>query len=213
VPLIVSTLVYGLIVAAINGVFIGIALALAPTYDYGSGYASDYDYSVGFELGAASLAVLVLGLLVMIVAVGAIASAYMSGLLEIANGQPVTIGSFFKPRNVGPVILATVIVGVAASIGSLCFIGGIVVALFTMFTNVVLLDRNLSPVDAIKASIDIVKANFGQAILVYLVASLIAAVGILVCGIGIVVSLPIAQLFLVYSYRKLSGGQVAPMTP
>jgi uncharacterized membrane protein len=211
--LIVPTLVYGLIVAVIYGVFYGIAIALAstPSYnDYGSGYSG----SAGIGFGFASIAVMIVGLLVLIVAGGAIASAYVSGLLEVANGQPVTIGSFFKPRSIGPVILATLIVGVATGIGSvLCYLPGLVVALFTMFTTYVLLDRNLSPIDAIKASIDIVKANIGPAILAYIVAGLIGAVGALACGIGIIVSLPVSALFLVYAYRKLSGGQVAPLTP
>lgn len=212
--LIVPTLVYGLIAAAIIGIFIGIAFALAPSYDYGSAYGYDYSYSYGFNFGFASIAVMSLGVLVLIVVGGAMQSAYMSGLLDVANGQPVTIGSFFKPRLIGPVVLATVMVGVATAIGTvLCYLPGLIVALFTMFTTVVLLDRNLKPVDAIKTSIDIVKANIGQAIIAYLIAGVIASIGGLVCYIGMIVSVPVAQLFLVFAYRKLSGGQVAPLTP
>ena len=203
---------YGLIVAAVVGIFGGIAQALAPTTDYA--YSPDSGYAFSWEFGPASIAVSVLGLLVLIVIGGAISSAYMAGLLDVANGQPVTIGSFFKPRNVGAVVLASLIVGVLTSIGfALCYLPGLVVALFTMFTTVVLIDRNLSPIDAVKASIDIVKANLGQSILAYLIAGLITSVGLLVCGIGIFVAAPVAALFLVYTYRKLSGGQVAPLTP
>ena len=215
VTLIVPTLVYGLIALAIVGIFFGIAYALAPSYDYsGYDYGYDYDYSYGFNFGFASIAVMALGVLVLILVGGAMQSAYMSGLLDVANGQPVTIGSFFKPRLIGPVIVANLIVGVATAIGAmLCYLPGLVVALFTMFTTVVLLDRNLKPVDAIKASIDLVKANIGPSIIAYLLAGVIVSVGYLVCGIGIFVSVPVAQLFLVYAYRKLSGGQVAPLTP
>ena len=205
---------YGLIIGVVYGIFYGIAVALAPTssYDYGSdaGYGAAFDISFGL----ASIAVLTLGVLVVILVGGAIASAYVSGLLDIANGQPVTIGSFFKPRNIGAVVIATLIVGVATAIGSaLCYVPGLIVGLFTMFTTYVLLDRNLKPIDAIKASIDIVKANIGQSILAYLVGGIIGAVGIFLCGIGAIVSLPVSALFLLYSYRKLSGGQVAPPTP
>ena len=77
----------------------------------------------------------------------------------------------------------------------------------------ILIDRNLSPIDSLKASIEIVKANVGQVILVWLVAGLIAAAGILACGVGVLVSGPVASLMLVYTYRRLSGGQVAPLTP
>ncbi len=40
---------------------------------------------------------------------GAVASAYYGGLLDIANGQPVSVGSFFRPRNVVSVVIASLI--------------------------------------------------------------------------------------------------------
>ena len=62
-----------------------------------------------------------------------------------------------------------IIIGVlTASRLVLCIIRGMIVALFLMFTVVALLDRNLSPIDAIKASFDIVKANIGNTIVAYL---------------------------------------------
>ncbi|MDT5188601.1 MAG: hypothetical protein QOI28_852 [Mycobacterium sp.] len=215
VPLIVATLIYGVIVGVLYAIVYGVAMLLAPDpvtyYDsYGSGFSASY--SAGF--GAASIAVLALGGLVLFVVIGAIQSAYLGALLDIANGQPVAIGSFFKPRNVGSVVLAAVIVGVLTSIGyALCVLPGLVVAIFTIFTTILIVDRNLSPIDAIKASIDIVKANFVQVLLAWLIIGVIATVGAVVCGIGLIVALPVAALFLVYTYRKLSGGQLAPLTP
>lgn len=214
VALIVPTLVYGLLVAVIYGIFYGLAIAVAP-----SGVSSYNDYDTGFEysfsysLGAASIGILILGFLLLLVVGGALQSAYLAGLLDLADGRPVTIGSFFKPRNVVSVVVASLIVGIAAGIGSLCFILGVVVALFTLFTTVLIVDRNLSPIDGIKASIDIVKNNVAQAILTYLMVAVIGIVGALLCGIGLIVALPVAALFLVYSYRKLSGGSVAELQP
>ena len=37
-------------------------------------------------------------------------------------------------------------------------------------------------------------------------------VGFLLCGVGLLVTIPVAYLFLVYTYRRLSGGSVAPAT-
>jgi len=147
------------------------------------------------------------------VVAAAIQSAYLGGLLDIANGQPVTIGSFFKPRNVGSVIIATLIIGVAAGIGSFCFILGIVVGLFAMFSTVIIVDRNVPPIEAIKQSIDITKNNIGQVIIAYLVIYAITLVGALLCGIGLIVAIPVSSLFLVFVYRKLTNGYVAPLTP
>jgi uncharacterized membrane protein len=95
----------------------------------------------------------------------------------------------------------------------LCVLPGLAVAIFTIFTTILIVERNLAPIDAIKASIDIVKANFVQVLLVWLIFGVITTVGSLLCGIGLIVAVPVATLFLVYAYRKLSGGQVAPLTP
>ena len=215
-PLIVSMLVYSLIVGVIATIVEFGVLGLADTSM--SSYSADdagfsYSYNVT-SLGPASIAVLVIGYLVLLVVAAAISSAQYVGLLGIADGQPTTIGSFFKPRYIGPMILLTLIVGVLVGIGYvLCVIPGLIVALFAMFAHPALVDRNLSPIDAVKASIDIVKANVGQVILVWLVAGLIAAAGVLACGVGVLISGPVASLMLVYTYRRLSGGQVAPLTP
>lgn len=214
VPLIVATLVFGAIAAILYGIIYGIAFALAPastsTYD---SYGNGFEYSTSASLGAGSIIVLILGGIVFLVAAAAMSSAYIGGVLDIANGQPVTIGSFFKPRYIGNVIVATLIVAIVSAILSICFIGGLVVSLFAMFTTIALIDQNLSAIDAIKASINIVKDNFGQALLAWLVALLITFVGAILCGVGLLVAIPVVLLFEVYTYRKLTGGQVAPLTP
>jgi uncharacterized membrane protein len=192
-----------------------VAIALAPdpvSYYDSSGSGFSYSYSAGF--GAASIAILAIGGVVLLLVIGAIQSAYLGALLDIANGEQVAIGSFFKPRNVGSVVLGTLIVGVLTAIGYvLCVLPGLAVAIFTIFTTILIVERSLPPIDAIKASIDIVKANFVQVLLAWLIFSVITAVGSFLCGIGLIVALPVATLFLVYTYRKLSGGQVAPLTP
>jgi len=206
--------VYGLILSMLYGIIYGLAFALAPestyeTYEYENGFG--YSYSANASLGFASSIVIILGLVVLFVVAAVIQSAYMSGALDIVNGRPVTIGSFFTPRNVGNVIIAGLIVGILAAIGYvLCVIPGIAVGIFTMFTIVALLDRNLAPIDAIKASFEIAKANFGQVLLTWLVMAAIAAVGALLCGVGLIVAIPVAVLVEVYAWRRLSGGQVAP---
>jgi uncharacterized membrane protein len=210
--LIVATLVYAIIAYAVYGIFYGLAFALAPTvttYSYGG---AEVSASAGF--GVASYIMVILGTIAFLVVVFAIQSAYTSSLLEIADGQQVALGSFFKPRNVGNVIVAGVIVAVLTTIGLiLCVLPGLIVGFLTMFTVFALLDRNLSPMDAIRASVDLTRANLANAILAWLLASLVVAAGAAVCGFGVVVAAPVASLFLVYTYRRFTGGQVAPATP
>ncbi|MCV7283005.1 hypothetical protein H7J88_25550 [Mycolicibacterium flavescens] len=211
--LIVPTLVYAIVVVALQALFGILSAAVAPeatsyTADE-NGFAFSYNVS-----GPASVAVTILGYIVALVVGGAIQSAYYGGMLDVANGRPVSIGTFFRPRNVANVIIAGVIVGILTSIGFvLCVLPGIAVAIFTMFTVIALLDRNLSPIDAIKTSFDIAKNNFGQVLLTFLVVIVVVAVGALLCGVGLLVAGPLAALIEVYAYRKLSGGQVAELNP
>lgn len=213
VPLIVATLVYGVITVLLQAL-IGVLSTMVG--DESATYLSDggnvlFSYDLSTPAG---IAVTVIGSIVALVVGGAIQSAYYSGVLDIANGRKVGIGSFFKPRNVGSVIIASVIVGILSSIGyALCVLPGLAVTLFTMFTVVALLDRNLSPIEAIKTSFRIAKNNFGAVILTFLVILAVTIVGALLCGVGLLVAFPVVALLEVYAYRKLSGGQVADLNP
>jgi uncharacterized membrane protein len=214
VALIVPTLVYGLILVAIQLLFSLISSAVQPA-DVTSYTSEGNSFAFSYNLSSpGAILVAFIGWIVALVVGAAIQSAYISGVLDIANGQQVTIGSFFKPRNIGNVIIATLIVGILTSIGfALCILPGIAVAIFTMFTIVALLDRNLSAVDAIKTSFDIAKSNFGQVLLTFIVMAAIAFVGALLCLVGLLVAIPVVALIEVYAYRKLSGGQVADLNP
>jgi uncharacterized membrane protein len=214
VPPIVATLVYGLVLVVLQSIVNFVSAAVSPT-DYSS-YSSDatsFSFSYG-TYGAGSIIVSIIGWFVSLIVGAALQSAYIGGMLDIANGQEVSIGSFFRPRNIGNVVIAGLIVGIVTTIGFfLCIIPGLIASIMLMFTVVAVLDRNLSPVDAVKASFDLSKANFGNVILTWLVLIVTFLVGALLCGVGLLVAAPVATLILVYTYRILSGGQVAPATP
>ncbi len=213
VPLIVATLVYALVVLALQAIINFATAAVSPA---DTTYTSDENgFSFSYNVtGVAGVLVTFIGWIVSFVVGAAIQSGYIGGMLDIANGHQVTTGSFFRPRNIGNVVIAGLIVGVITTIGFiLCIVPGLIASIMLMFTIVALLDRNLSPVDAVKSSFDISKANFGNAFLAWLVMIAIIIVGALLCGVGLLVAYPVATLFLVYTYRALTGGQVAPATP
>lgn len=210
VTLIVPALAYGVIIGIVGALVFVLAGLLAPDYysDYG-----DYGASFAFNFGFLSMVVFFFGLIVLAVLGGAFQSAYLGGLLDIADGKPVAIGTFFKPRNLVNVLIASLLIGVASAIGSIVFIGSAVVALFTIFAVVILVERNVGAIDGIKASFEIVKNNFVQALLTYLIAAVIGSIGVILCFVGLLVSGPVAALYLIYSYRTLTGGHIAPLTP
>ncbi|WP_235717611.1 hypothetical protein, partial [Mycolicibacterium goodii] len=222
VEMIVPALVFGLIYLIVQGI------VNAVTGSFSAAGSSD-----GFELsmGSGDIIASVIGGIITLVVTAVIQSAYISGVLEIANGQPVTIGSFFKPRNVGDVIIATVIVGVlnflvaavlllpGLFVPGYLFVGipvlliaSVIIAVLFLFTTVAVLDRNLSGVDAVKTSFEISKANFGTVFLTAVVIFLLMLAGAIACGIGLLVAYPVVALIEVYAFRRLTGAPVAPPT-
>ncbi len=136
-------------------------------------------------------------------------AAFITGCLDIADGRPVTIGSFFKPRNFGPAILAALLVGVLATVGLiLLIIPGLVLLFFASLTMYFVIDRSLGPVDALKASFATVRSNVGAVMMALLVTLGTTIAGIAACCVGLIVAVPLNTLIWAYTYRKLSGGQV-----
>jgi uncharacterized membrane protein len=168
--------------------------------------ATDSDFGLG------SIAILSVFSLLLAAVGFYMQASFASGSLDVADGKQVTIGSFLKPRNFGPVILTALLVVVGVSIGSvLCYIPGLIFAFLSMFAIQFAVDRSLSPVDSIKASIALVRANVGPTLLSWLVQGAVVLVGEFACGIGLIVAIPVAILIQVYTYRTLTGGHVAPL--
>jgi uncharacterized membrane protein len=205
VPLVVSILLYSVIGGVLYGlVFVLLGNATTTSNPEGAGGS--------FYAGLGTTGSIVLQLVSYAFGIFA-GAASMSGLLDIADGRPVTIGSFFKPRNFGAVILAALLVGFFSAIGYvLCFIPGLVFTFLAMFTIAFVIDRSLPPFEALKASIATVRSDVGSALLSWLVQFLVVLAGVLACGVGALVGAPVALLIQVYTYRRLSGGSIAPLT-
>lgn len=211
--ILVPTLAFGVVYAVLQGL-IQVISGLFTTVDSSS--YSDYDsgFAASYSLGAGGIVVSIIGSIVMLVVAAVVQSAYIGGMLDIANGQPVEIGSFFKPRNVVNVIIASVVSGIIVGIGIvLCIVPGIIAVIMLMFTTVIVLDRNVPGIEGITTSFNIAKANFGPVALTWLTTIAITILGVVLCFVGLIVAYPVASLVTVYAYRKLTGGPIAALTP
>jgi uncharacterized membrane protein len=206
VALIVPALVYALLIGAASAV-IGIGQGMGDT----TSSSDDSGFSFSTNVSGTGFAVLIVGYLLAYL-VGAFAqSAFLSGCFDLADGRAVTIGSFFKPRNLGTVFLAALLVGVLTTLASaLCFLPGLILGIFTQFTIPFVIDRSQSAITAFTSSFSTVWSNFANALLVWLVAVAALLVGALALGVGLLVAVPFASLVIVYAFRKLTGGQVVP---
>jgi uncharacterized membrane protein len=214
VGLVLSTMSFAMDLATIFG-------DVNTTTSTGGGYtdpssAGDGAAAAGAGIGfLGSLLIEALLAFVFLVAAIYVQAAFISGSLDIADGKPVDIGSFLRPpRNFGSVIVAAVLIGIGTIVGSLlCILPGVIFAFFAAYTIPYVIDRSLSPVDALKASFSTIKQHFGSALLAYLVVLAVGLVGGLVVCVGGFISIPVSLLILTYTFRRLSGGQVAPITP
>jgi uncharacterized membrane protein len=211
--LVVPVLGYGLVLTILGVAtgFLPVVLGQTSHTSYTDSYGNTSS-NVDVQYGAASITVMVIGYVLIFVAGIFMHAGLLSGCLDIADGKPVTIASFFKPRNLGAVFLAALLLAVGTWIGLIaCIIPGIIFVFLAQFAIPFVVDRSLSPVESVKASIATARSNVGGALVSWLVQYAVILIGELLCGIGLIVAFPIALLILVYTYRKLSGGQVVAL--
>jgi len=139
-----------------------------------------------------------------------VAAGIIRGALGITEGRPFQMSEFFSTDQLGSVVVASLLIGVATGVGyMLCYLPGIVIAFVTSYTLFFVLDQKLAPVDAIKASFEFVKNNLGNTILWYIVGGLVAAAGAIACLVGLFVTLPLVIIGTAFTYKKLSNQPVA----
>ncbi len=220
VALAVPLVIYGLAMAAVIGIPLGIAFATSATT---TSTVTDYGYDVSYEATSSQFSaigwiVTIIGYIAVFLVAIYMQAGLATGCLDIADGKPVSIGTFFKPRNLGMVLVTGLVVIVLTAIGSMaCVIPGLIFLFLAQFAVLAAVDRSLSPIDSIKASIATVRSELGNSALSWLVQYAAVLVGEIACFVGMVVGIPVASLIQTYTYRKLSGGQVVelaqPMPP
>jgi len=131
--------------------------------------------------------------------------------LNVTAGRPFLFSDVVKTDNLGSVVVASLIIAVATFVGTImCYLPGLVVGFATSYTLFFIIDKNMAPVDAIKASVMFVKDNLANTIVWYVVGGLVAAVGFVICVVGALVSVPVVLLGTAYTYKTLNHEPVAP---
>lgn len=139
-----------------------------------------------------------------------ISAALIRGALHELDGNRPGIGAFFQFTNVGAIIVASFLVGLATGIGLvLLIIPGIIIAFLTYWTLQFVIDQEQDAITAIKSSFGAISANVGPLVLLALVLVALNIVGFLLCLVGLLVSVPLTVLASTYAYRVVVGGRVA----
>jgi uncharacterized membrane protein len=128
------------------------------------------------------------------------------------NPEAVDLSVLWHPRPFWKFLGTSILVGLAIGIGFvLLIVPGIIAAVFFMFATVLVIDRDLGPIEAMKESMAIGRGHRWPLLGLIALIALIMLAGVLVLFVGLLVAMPVAGLSFVHAYRVLSGsnGQAA----
>lgn len=158
-----------------------------------------------------SLFTVLLLFLVLIVGVWVLQAAMIRGALYESDGHRPTFGAFFQYLNAGNVVLTALLAFTLTLLASaFCLLPGIVVGFLCMFSLHFVIDQDMGPLGALKASAGLVVGNLWPVVLLTLAVLVITFLGLLACGLGLLVAFPIATLAVTYAFRTLTGGPLSP---
>ncbi|WP_372727612.1 hypothetical protein [Nocardioides sp.] len=210
VPIVLAALVVVAGLAVLSVLFLAVQSAVIGTstitFDPETG---TYETTGGGSFLAGLVLAALFGALYFVVA-AVLGSLLVRAALDITDGKELDVAAIFRFDKVVPVLIASLIIGAATFVGTLlCYLPGLVVAFLTQYTLFFLLDKDLEPMAAIRASFEFVKANFANVLVWYIIAALVGGAGAIVCGIGLLVTVPIVIIGTAYTYRTLNGMPVA----
>jgi hypothetical protein len=123
--------------------------------------------------------------------------------LAVVRGDTPEPSMLFSTDKLAPYAIASVVVALLTFVGFFfCCVGAIVVMFFTIFYGFYVLDKDVAPVDSIKASFNLVKDNFGPVALLLIV---VVILNFITCGLASGVTF----IALAYAYKTLNGEPVA----
>ena len=118
----------------------------------------------------------------------------------------VTIHDLWHPKSYINYVLATLAVGILTVLGLIALIiPGIILILMWLFVKMLIVERDLKPLEAMKESARITKGNRSQLFLLLLLIIIMNIIGALLIGIGLLVTVPITLLSITHAYRLLAA--------
>lgn len=162
---------------------------------------------------AASFSILsIIGSLVSVIVSIIFQAAFTRGALSETDGVKPGFGDFFRFKSLAPVFAVAILVGLINAVAFiLCFLPVLITGYLLWYSLTFVIDRDLDPIAAIKASFKLTTDNVGQLLPLALVCVLLNIGGAILCLIGLLVTIPVTLLAGVYAYRVLTGGPVAPV--
>lgn len=189
---VIGAMVLGFILTAVLG---GIGFGLSRAF---SGSLVGSLLGNGLQFGLSSVATAILG------------GQFARAALPVADGQKFEFSRFTDFSGIGNIAVVGLLVGLITAVGTvLCILPGIAAGFLLSYAVYFVVDQNMAPVDALKASFEFCRANLGSTLVWWILSSIVAFLGLCLCGVGYLVTAPIALFGTVYTFRVLQGRPVA----
>jgi uncharacterized membrane protein len=122
------------------------------------------------------------------------------------NPETVDLSVLWHPRPFWKFLGTSILVGLAIGIGLvLLIVPGILAMIFFMFATLIVIDRGLGPIEAMKESMAIGRGHRWPLLGLIALAILIMLAGALAFFVGLLVAMPVVGLAFTHAYRVLSG--------
>ncbi len=127
--------------------------------------------------------------------------------LDAARNRPLRFGLIFTGGDRWPAMIALqFLMGLAVLLGTILFIvPGIILALGLSLAQYYVVEANMGPTQAMRASWEATKGQRGQIFLLGLLSLLVVIAGCLACCVGILVAAPLVYLAQAIMFTRISG--------
>lgn len=131
--------------------------------------------------------------------------------LNVVDGKAVDIGDILTWATKPNVVTTAALVSGLTFVGTLlCYLPGLIVGFLTAFAMFFVVDKDLAPMDAIKASYGFVTSHLGETIVFYVLGALTLMAGAILCLVGLLAAIPIVLAAAAYTFRVLHNEPVTP---
>lgn len=131
--------------------------------------------------------------------------------LNVVDGKEVNVGDIMAFATKPNVVTTAAILSAASFVGTLlCYFPAIIISFLTAFAMFYVVDKDMAPMDAIKASFEFVTGHLGDTIVWYLLSILTIIAGAILCLVGLLAAIPIVLAAAAYTFRVLNNEPVTP---
>jgi uncharacterized membrane protein len=118
--------------------------------------------------------------------------------------ETVTVRDLWHPHNFWQYVVVKILTGIIVIIGLiLVIVPGVIAALALIFATYLVVDRNMSPIEAMKESVKITKGHRLELFLLALGLMALNVLGALALLVGLVITVPVSLLAIAHAYRTL----------